>query len=356
MPKQLARSVVRRARDVVRPRAQALAVRFPYLSNLYYCFDRDFENEHRAVIAGRLAYRTRLQGGVRTGLVYRLRRNVHRLEKGLISRPRRDVFARDYIAETAESFAAAVALGREGSACGVPELLQWAGDVLTRYFDAVRPGLDEGVDKARAAFERALAASSYTPGQSAPYKRDLTPLPITIDHMLELAKRRRSVRWYDGRPVPREVIDRAVEVAAYSPSACNRQPFEFRIYDDPDTCAELGKIPMGTSGFNHQFPVFIVIVGKLVAYPYNRDRHIIYIDASLAAMALEFALEVQGVATCSINWPDIASRERMMTKAIGLAPDERVIMCMSAGYPDPEGMVPHSQKKVLDEIRSYNQR
>lgn len=356
MPLARVKSLVRRARERVRPRAMALAVRHPFLSNLYYCIDRDFEHEHRAVLAGRLAYRKRLDDGVRTGLVYKLRRNTHRLEKGLISRPRREVFARDYIEETAEAFAAFTAETRGDRDEGVLALTQWAGDVLTRYFEAVAPGHHDGADRARGVFERALADAEFACADKAPYKRDLTPLRITIDDMLELAKRRRSVRWYDGRPVPREVIDRAIEVAAYSPSACNRQPFEFRVYDDPETCAELAQIPMGTRGFNHQFPVFIVIVGKLVAYPYNRDRHVIYIDASLAAMALEFALEVQGVATCSINWPDIASRERMMTKAIGLAPDERVIMCMSAGYPDPDGLVPYSQKKSLDEVRSYNRR
>jgi nitroreductase len=97
-----------------------------------------------------------------------------------------------------------------------------------------------------------------------------------------------------------------------------------------------------------------VIVGKLYAYPYNRDRHVIYIDASLAAMAMQFALEVQGVSTCSINWPDIPERERKMAEALNLAKDERVVMCMSAGYPDSDGMVPYSQKKHINELRSYN--
>ena len=33
--------------------------------------------------------------------------------------------------------------------------------------------------------------------------------------------------------VPREGIDQAMRAAAQSPSACNRQPFEFRVFDDP---------------------------------------------------------------------------------------------------------------------------
>jgi len=349
--------LLRQAREAAELRGMAVCARFPYLSNIYFCIDRGFEREHHAVLVGRLRYRESMSRGHRTGHVYRLRRNIHRLEKGLISRPRREVFARDYLPGTIasyEAFVTSLAPGDEGGAL----LAGWSTDVLSDYFAAVAPGQSPDVDRCRETFERlAPVARERACGGCAkrvPYVRDRTPLTVSIDDLRALAYRRRSVRWYEQRPVPREVIDRAVEVAGLSPSACNRQPFEFRIFDDPEIVRRLADIPMGTRGFSHQFPVFIVVVGKLHAYPYNRDRHVIYIDASLASMALQFALEVQGVASCSINWPDIAAKDRMMAEAIGLAPDERVIMCMSAGYPDPDGLVPFSQKKSLDELRSYN--
>ncbi len=97
-----------------------------------------------------------------------------------------------------------------------------------------------------------------------------------------------------------------------------------------------------------------MIVGDLRAYFSERDRHVIYIDGGLAAMALQFALEVQGVSSCCINWPDVEFQERNMDQALGLAPNQRPIMCMSIGFADPTGSVPYSQKKSLDEIRSYN--
>jgi nitroreductase len=97
-----------------------------------------------------------------------------------------------------------------------------------------------------------------------------------------------------------------------------------------------------------------VLVGRLRAYFDPRDRHVIYIDASLAAMAFQFALEVQGVGSCCINWPDVRDREQKIGQLLGLAPDERVIMLISFGYPDPTGLVPYSQKKSLDELRRYN--
>ena len=117
---------------------------------------------------------------------------------------------------------------------------------------------------------------------------------------------------------------------------------------------KVSEIPMGTKGYAHNIPVIAVIVGRQRAYFSERDRHLIYIDGSLAAMAFMFALETQGIASCPINWPDIEERERKMAKLLGLAPDERPIMLVAIGYPDPEGAVAYSQKKPLEEARFYN--
>jgi hypothetical protein len=81
----------------------------------------------------------------------------------------------------------------------------------------------------------------------APYQRDLEkPLPVKYDALLELLHRRRSVRWFLPEPVPRDFIDRAVEAASLSPSACNRQPYQFRIFDDPqlvEAVADMVTVP-----------------------------------------------------------------------------------------------------------------
>ena len=63
---------------------------------------------------------------------YTLRRNTHRLEKEIISRPRRDVFATDYIGETVEHFVAG-ARRCDGHFEPASELA-WSRDVLVEYF------------------------------------------------------------------------------------------------------------------------------------------------------------------------------------------------------------------------------
>ena len=70
-------------------------------------------------------------------------------------------------------------------------------------------------------------------------------------------------------------------------------------------------------------------------------------------MGFQFGLEVQGLSSCCINWPDLESRERAIEKLLGLNIYQRVIMLIALGYPDDQAMVPYSQKKAMNEIRSY---
>lgn len=310
-----------------------------------------FADEIRATVHGMQAHQQELLSGEGQSARTKLRRCTHRLEKGLIMRPRRDVFALDYIGTSAEMYE--ILVGQQPLDEDGAQLERWARQVLDRFFEvtAAHPTLDA----ARARYEAARRRADEAEPAARPYARDLeTPLTVDYEGMLQLAHRRRSVRWFLQMPVPRDLIDQALQVALQSPSACNRQPFEVRVYDDPALVEELGAIPMGTTGLSHNFPCVLLWVGNLRSFAHHRDRHVPYIDASLAAMAFQFALETLGLASCCINWPDIPKRERRLRRTIHLADDERVVMFMAVGYPDPEGEVPFSQKKSLDAIRSFN--
>jgi nitroreductase len=307
--------------------------------------------ELAAVSAGMRCYRLGLAGAQTLHVL--LRRNTHRLEKGLIMRPRREIFALDYIEETVEAYEKAIAAADKGSA-GLPLLqLQWAYDVLKQYFDIT--GSHPKIDALRERFARLPCPPKLCDEPLIPYCRDLSqPPPVSYEGLLALAQRRRSVRWFLPKPVPRELIDKAMEVAALSPSACNRQPFVFRIFDEPDLVRRVASIPYGVIGYEHQIPVIIVVVGQLRNFFDARDRHLIYIDGALAAMSFILALETLGLSSCCINWPDLPDREKEMAKLLNLEPDERPVMLIAVGWPDPEGLVPRSVKKPLSLLRQYN--
>jgi len=331
----------------------SLGARSPVFASFYYAlFNRSFDREHRAVLAGRQAHDRSQDGTAETSSV--LRRGIHRLEKGILSKPRRDIFAVGYIRDTVDFYERAVQA--QGNGALVPdEELQWAHDVLEKYFAIT--GSHPRIDAQRERFEELPTPSFETNGQpKRPYKRDLSvPPSVDYDDLLKLSKRRRSVRWFRQEPVPRELIRKAVDVASMSPSACNRQPFEFRVFDDPELVDRVASLPAGTKGFHHNFPAIIVIVGELRNYYGERDRHLIYIDASLAAMGFVYAAESLGLSTCCINWPDIEEYEQEADEVLGLEPDQRPVMFMAVGYPDPDGMVAYSQKKPNRQICSFNE-
>jgi nitroreductase len=333
-----------------------LCVKTGFGSSFYYCFwNGSFQREHRAVLQGRLNFVT--TKGRASDSSSLLRRNTHRLEKGILSRPRRSVFAVDYIEETVDNYVRAVILHVDGPGQDDVEL-QWATDVLGEYFN-VTDKSDKTINEMRlrynAVSEKSFAEMPERSEKRAPYIRDLSPAPsVSFDSFLALALRRRSVRWFNGQPVPRSLIEKAVTAARQSPSACNRQPFEFRVFDDPEILKYVAALPAGTAGFSQNFPCIIVVLGRQGNYFDERDRHLVYIDGALAAMGFIYALETLGLASCCINWPDIKERELEASKILNLAVDERPVMFLAVGYPDEDGLVAYSEKKPIGQLCKYN--
>lgn len=303
--------------------------------------------ERRYVTRGIRAHKKSVSSGAD---LFMLRRNVHRLEKGLTMRPVRDTFATDYIRPTIKGFHAGVTSGEV--APGHAEF-SWMYSVLSRYFEVTMTTGNKTIQQCRELFEEAIATIEPGPTDSGPHTAQPIVPSVKIDDLHTLATGRRSVRWFTAEHVERDLVDRAVEIAAESPTACNRQPYRFEIFDDPVSTAKVAAIPMGTDGYEHQIPGLIVIVGDLSAFFHKRDRHLIYIDGCLAAMGLLYGLESQGVNSCCINWPDIPEKEAEITKLLGLKPYERVIMLVAYGYADSEALVPFSAKRRVDEIRTF---
>jgi nitroreductase len=276
----------------------------------------------------------------------RLRRNTHRLEKGLTMQPRRSVFGGAYLEQLVSDFKAQAA---KPNAC--PEELQWASSVLKDYF-AVADTSEPFIARAKSSFD----ACGYDGMEESysPYLRQ-TALHnnIEFEDFRKLAMQRRSVRWFKDQPVPRKLVEEAMQAATLAPSACNRQPFNVYIIDKDDILQRAVKQPMGAAGWGHNIPMLAVFVGDFSCFEAARDRHVPYIDASLAAMNLMLALETLGLSSCPINWPDIEIRERRMAKLLHLDSWQRPIMCMAIGFAQEEGGIAFSQKKRPEQLIRY---
>lgn len=312
-----------------------------------------FGREQRAVLAGRLAYQRRMRSAQRSNPL--LRRNIHRLEKGLVMRGRRPVFAEDYIGETVDALVGAERLG------GIdPAEHKWATDVLDAYFDAVgdAPRIRAARERYRGRSERTCSVAEGAESGPAPAGGGWQPYAraqgaradVDYEDFLQLCRQRRSVRWFLPRPVPRELIEKAVAAAAQAPSACNRQPLFLRYFERPDEARRVAGIAMGTAGYAENVPALVVVLGDLSAFFDERDRHLVYIDGALASMQLMLALETVGLASCPINWPDVEGLERRMARELRLPVYLRPVMLIALGYPDPAGGVPFSAKKPVSSL------
>jgi len=339
-------SVLHDARSSLQNEQPRIFGKSPVTARLYYTFSTKFGREMRAVMAGRAAILPVDGPGSR----YRLRRNVHRIEKGLISRPRRANFATSYIAATIDTLDAYLAKVEDPNS---DPLAVWASAVLTEYFLVNEP--HPVIDAAGKHFEQCNAVQEPQFSPATPYIRTLGEPPVEFPEFLDLSHRRRSVRWYTDGAVPRDLVDKAIAAAAQAPSACNRQPFAFRVFDDPELAKKIALVPGGAAGFADGLTGVIVLVGDLSAFASERDRHLIYIDSSLAAMGFMLGAETLGFSTCPLNWPDTPGSERALRRLIKLESYERPIMLIAYGFPDPEGPVASSVKRPLAELRTYNE-
>jgi nitroreductase len=327
--------------SVLRQIAVASIATAPWLARPYYALiSNRFSREQRAVIAGirRHQYPARARQ-----LQYRMRRGIHRLEKGLSMRERRPVFGLDYIAQVVRDYCLIRSSGLDAAETLADEMY-WYEAVLDRYFTGCNTDKPHFV-RAKAEY---VAARRMPPAQlhRSPYLASERPAPaVTSAQFEQLAIRRRSVRWFNQQPVERSTLETAAVTAAQSPSACNRQSVRIELYDKPEDARRIGRLPPGAAGLYQNFPALAVLIGDLSAYAYERDRHAIYVDGGLKAMTFMYALESMGLSTCALNWPDNGHLDNRAAKELGLEMHERVVLMIAIGHADPDGLVPYSHKE-----------
>lgn len=189
--------------------------------------------------------------------------------------------------------------------------------------------------------------------------------------------RRRTVRDFSDRPVPRDIIETALKVANTAPSGANLQPWHFAVVSGPETkrkireaaeveerefythraseewLAALG--PLGTDDrkpFLETAPylvaVFLQKYGKL---PDGRKVKHYYPTEStgLATGLLITALHVAGLATLTHT----PSPMKFLNEILGRPTSERPFLLLVVGYPADDAHVPDIKRKSLEEFTSF---
>ncbi len=174
-----------------------------------------------------------------------------------------------------------------------------------------------------------------------------------IDDFLELARTRYSCRSYLDREVEDDKIRLCLKAASLAPSACNKQPWRFKIVKDESKRKLLLKgalLPGLPMPWLASAPVIIAICAetdfvthKLAPLLSKVDYRLV--DIGIAGEHFALAATAQGLATCWIGW----FNEKRVKRALQIPAGLRVFSLMSLGYPaDESGVQP--DKKSLDDI------
>jgi nitroreductase len=166
--------------------------------------------------------------------------------------------------------------------------------------------------------------------------------------VLDIIRKRRSVRKYKGDPIPEDVFLRVMEAARLAPSGKNNQPWKFIIVHDEEMRNKLAAASRNQT-FMAKAPITIVACG----YPersYLKQGNYMKswsIDVACAIDHLMLQATEEGLGTCWIG----AFEEKDVKALLGIPEDVRVLALTPLGYPDEEP--PSRGRMPLEEILSH---
>jgi len=150
--------------------------------------------------------------------------------------------------------------------------------------------------------------------------------------MIELLRKRRSIRSYTEQPVDRESIDLMTEAALRAPSSRNNQPWSFLVVDDRQLLEKLSLAKEHGSAFLKKAPLGIVVCGD----PAKSDVWVE--DCAIAAVLIQVVAQSLGLGSC---WIQIRERphhagtmaQDYLREALGIPEQIMVASIISIGHP-----------------------
>lgn len=191
------------------------------------------------------------------------------------------------------------------------------------------------------------------------------------------ADRRRTVRAFSDRPVPREIIDDCIRTAGTAPSGAHLQPWRFVVVSDPATKSRIrieaekeehefyshrapadwlkALAPLGTDenkSFLEVAPYLIIVFA---------ERHGVNADGS--PVKHYYAQESVGIATgmliAALHYSGLATLTHtpspmgFLNEILDRPQNERPFLNLVVGYPAPGVAVPVLRRKALTEIATF---
>ena len=161
--------------------------------------------------------------------------------------------------------------------------------------------------------------------------------------LIDVILSRRSIRSYEKRNVPKDVVNKILEAGRQAPSASNVQPWHFIVLTDPEV-----KEKMANGGWNTfiKDSAFTIVGCRYIGDSYGRKWSTV--DTTIALQNMVIAAWSLGVGSCWIG----DFQEEEVKKLLNIPNDWKIIALVAFGYPAEK---PGTEwKKPLDEIVGYN--
>lgn len=189
--------------------------------------------------------------------------------------------------------------------------------------------------------------------------------------------RRRTVRDFSDRPVPREIIEDCLRAAGTAPSGAHMQPWHFAVISDPEIKRRLREAaeqverefyeerapeewlealaPLGTNEhkpFLEIAPYLIVIFAqpyRLLPDGRKIKHYYVHQSVGIATGMLIAAIHQAGLGALTHT----PSPMRFLNEVLGRPASEQAFLILVVGYPAEDAQVPDLHRKSLSEIASF---
>ena len=166
------------------------------------------------------------------------------------------------------------------------------------------------------------------------------------------SKSRSSIRDFADGEISNEIIEKAIEIASNSPSACNRQAWKVHVFKGKKKDIVL-EHQNGNQGFQERISTVLLITGLNTSYSYY-ERNQMFVDGGIFSMSLMYAFHYLQVGVCALNSSYSLSGEIALRKAIQLSIDEEPVVMLAIGNLKEKFEVTKSQRKDISGLIVYD--